>query len=121
MKTAIVFPGQGSQSVGMLSAFAGILYATSYGTVTPFMGDAIATDAIAGMVLGAIAAYLIDRNFRHAAAYALGGAILCFFGIIHAPQLGLNASPGVALGYLLLAGICLIAGKYEEQQPQRMA
>ena len=26
-----------------------------------------------------------------------------------------------ALGYLLLAGICLIAGKYEEQQPQRMA
>jgi adenine/guanine/hypoxanthine permease len=70
---------------------------------------------LAGMVLGAIAAYLIDRNFRHAAAYALGGAILCFFGIIHAPQLGLNASPGVALGYLLLAGICLGAGYVEER------
>ena len=39
---------------GMLSAFAGILYAASYGTVTPFMGDAIATDAIAGMVLGGL-------------------------------------------------------------------
>lgn len=75
---------------------------------------------LAGMVLGAVAAYLIDRNFRYAAAYALGGAILCFFGIIHAPQLGINASPGVALGYLLLAGICLLAGKYAEQQPQRM-
>ncbi|MGA1287296.1 MAG: branched-chain amino acid ABC transporter permease [Rubrivivax sp.] len=39
---------------GALSAFAGILYAASYGTVTPFMGEAIATDAIAGMVLGGL-------------------------------------------------------------------
>ena len=39
---------------GALSASAGILYAASYGTVTPFMGDAIATDAIAGMVLGGL-------------------------------------------------------------------
>ena len=39
---------------GALSALAGILYAASYGTVTPFMGDAIATDAIAGMVLGGL-------------------------------------------------------------------
>lgn len=39
---------------GSLSALAGILYAASYGTVTPFMGDAIATDAIAGMVLGGL-------------------------------------------------------------------
>ena len=39
---------------GALSAVAGILYAASYGTVTPFMGDAIATDAIAGMVLGGL-------------------------------------------------------------------
>jgi branched-chain amino acid transport system permease protein len=39
---------------GMLSAMAGILYAASYGTVTPFMGEAIASDAIAGMVLGGL-------------------------------------------------------------------
>lgn len=39
---------------GALSALAGILYAASYGTVTPFMGEAIATDAIAGMVLGGL-------------------------------------------------------------------
>ena len=39
---------------GALSGFAGILYAASYGTVTPFMGDAIATDAIAAMVLGGL-------------------------------------------------------------------
>jgi branched-chain amino acid transport system permease protein len=39
---------------GVLSALAGILYAASYGTVTPYMGDAIAADAIAGMVLGGL-------------------------------------------------------------------
>ena len=39
---------------GMLSGLAGILYAASYGTVTPFMGDSIATDAIAAMVLGGL-------------------------------------------------------------------
>lgn len=39
---------------GVLSALAGILYAASYGTVTPYMGDQIAADAIAGMVLGGL-------------------------------------------------------------------
>jgi len=39
---------------GALSALAGILYAASYGTVTPYMGDVVAADAIAGMVLGGL-------------------------------------------------------------------
>ena len=39
---------------GALSAIAGILYAASYRTVTPFIGDAVAADAIAGMVLGGL-------------------------------------------------------------------
>jgi branched-chain amino acid transport system permease protein len=39
---------------GVLSALAGILYAASYGTITPYMGDQVAADAIAGMVLGGL-------------------------------------------------------------------
>lgn len=39
---------------GVLSALAGIMYAASYGTVTPYMGDQVAADAIAGMVLGGL-------------------------------------------------------------------
>jgi len=39
---------------GALSAIAGILYAASYRTVSPFVGDAVAADAIAGMVLGGL-------------------------------------------------------------------
>jgi len=39
---------------GVLSGLAGILYAASYGTVTPYDGDLVAADAIAGMVLGGL-------------------------------------------------------------------
>lgn len=39
---------------GALTALAGILYAASYRAVSPFVGDAVATDAIAGMVLGGL-------------------------------------------------------------------
>jgi len=39
---------------GVLSALAGIMYAASYGTVTPYMGDVVAADAIAGMVIGGL-------------------------------------------------------------------
>lgn len=39
---------------GVLTALAGILYAASYRTVHPFIGDAVAADAIAGMVLGGL-------------------------------------------------------------------
>lgn len=39
---------------GALSALAGILYAASYRTVSPYIGDGVAADAIAGMVLGGL-------------------------------------------------------------------
>lgn len=39
---------------GALTALAGILYAVGYRTVSPFIGDTVAADAIAGMVLGGL-------------------------------------------------------------------
>ena len=39
---------------GVLAGLAGILYAASYRTVTPYIGDGVAADAIAGMVLGGL-------------------------------------------------------------------
>lgn len=58
------------------------------------------------MILGAVAAFIIDRNFDRAAVYALAGAVLSFFGFIHGAKLGVGESSGVALGYLLFAVIC---------------
>jgi AGZA family xanthine/uracil permease-like MFS transporter len=62
---------------------------------------------LAGMILGAIAVFIIDRRLRSAAVWAFAGAILAFFGLIHGPQLGWSVSPLVALGYALFGAICL--------------
>src|SRR5436305_957730 len=61
---------------------------------------------LAGMVLGAIAAFVIDRDFKSATIYALAGAGLSFIGFIHGTQLGItSATSQIALGYLLLGAV----------------
>ncbi len=63
---------------------------------------------LAGLILGAIAAFVIDRRFDRAAVYAFIGAVLAFFGFINGTALGVANSPDVALGYALL-GVLLLA------------
>ena len=70
---------------------------------------------LAGLMLGAIAVFIIDRAFMKAAAYALAAAILAFFGFIHGVQLAWAASPLVALGYAFLGVICLAVAMREER------
>ena len=62
---------------------------------------------LAGLVLGAIVTFIIDRAFVRAAVAAAAGALLSFIGLIHAPQVDWAAAPEVALGYLLLGAVCL--------------
>jgi AGZA family xanthine/uracil permease-like MFS transporter len=62
---------------------------------------------LAGLILGAIAAFIIDRKFGWAAVYAGAGAVFSFFGFIHGTSLGIGNSAPVALGYLLVAVVCL--------------
>jgi len=74
---------------------------------------------LAGMILGAIAAFIIDREFNRAAIYALAGAVLSFFGFIHGARLGIGESSEVALGYLLFAVICWgLARRADARQPE---
>jgi AGZA family xanthine/uracil permease-like MFS transporter len=62
---------------------------------------------LTGLMLGATAAFIIDRRFERAAIYATGAAILAYFGIINGTALGIGNSMGVALGYAIIAAICL--------------
>ncbi|HKC42681.1 MAG TPA: hypothetical protein VKC64_02560 [Burkholderiales bacterium] len=63
---------------------------------------------LAGLVLGAMAAFIIDRQFKSAALWAFAGAVLSFFGFIHGETLGWAQQPLVALSYALFGAICLI-------------
>ncbi|MGQ0718165.1 MAG: regulator [Pseudonocardiales bacterium] len=62
---------------------------------------------LAGMVLGAIAAFIIDKRYYWATRYCVAAAALSFIGLIHGEQVTWAASPGAALGYLLAAVVCL--------------
>ena len=72
---------------------------------------------LAGLVLGALAAFIIDRRLREAGLWALAGAVLAFFGFIHGGQLGWAVSPQVALGYALFGAVCLAAAMQARKSP----
>jgi AGZA family xanthine/uracil permease-like MFS transporter len=58
-------------------------------------GGAILT----GLVFGAIAAFIINRDFLAAAVFATVGSVLTFFGFMHGESVGIAVSPSVALAY----------------------
>src|ERR1700739_204045 len=58
---------------------------------------------LAGLILRNISAFIIDRDFKKGAAFAVAGAILTFFGFMHGQEIGVNQTPGVAITYILAA------------------
>ena len=63
---------------------------------------------LAGLILGAIVVFLIDREFHKAAIYCAAGAVLSFVGLIHGAKVGWDVDGQVALGYLFAAAVCLL-------------
>jgi AGZA family xanthine/uracil permease-like MFS transporter len=59
---------------------------------------------LAGIVLGAITVFVIEREFTKAAAFAAAGTVLTFFGLIHGEAIGIGQTPTVAVSYLIVAG-----------------
>ena len=66
---------------------------------------------LGGLVLGAIAALVIDRALQKAALVALAGAIFTFFGLMHGEALGIAQSLPVASSYLAVALLLFISGR----------
>ena len=72
---------------------------------------------LAGIILGAITVFIIDRAFEKAAAFALAGTVLTFFGFIHGEAIGFARTPEVAVAYLGVAVILFACAKYAEFHP----
>ena len=58
---------------------------------------------VTGLVLGAIGVFVIEKKFVEAAAFALTGALLTFFGFMHGEAVGLTVTPTVAIAYAIVA------------------
>jgi len=63
---------------------------------------------LAGLVFGAIVAFIIDKRFWNAAIFSGAGAVLTFVGLIHAEKVQWNADGQVTLGYLFLTVVCVL-------------
>ena len=72
---------------------------------------------LAGIILGAVTVFIIDRALDKAAAFAAAGAILTFFGFIHGEGIGIGRSPEVAFAYLAVAVILYACHRYAAVTP----
>jgi len=66
---------------------------------------------LVSLVLAAIAASMIDRDFVKAGGFALAGAVLTFFGLMHSESIGIARTPLVALAYLGVTVILFACAK----------
>ncbi|MFC0042680.1 regulator [Actinomadura rayongensis] len=96
MDNALAAAGTTAQKVG---------YDTIAGAGTVYRGTMLLGGGavLAGLVLGAIVAFVVDRSFLWAAGYAAFGAALSFVGLIHGSEVTWNAGGQIALGYLFAA------------------
>src|SRR5271154_464469 len=67
---------------------------------------------LAGVVLGAITVYIVERKFMNAAGFAFAGAVLTFFGLMHGEAIGINQTPASALAFLVVAGVLVGCAKF---------
>jgi AGZA family xanthine/uracil permease-like MFS transporter len=73
---------------------------------------------LAGLVLGAIGVFVIERDFVKASAFAFAGAVLTYFGFMHGEAVGvgggLGVTPSVALAYAVISAGLYALGRFGE-------
>jgi AGZA family xanthine/uracil permease-like MFS transporter len=78
---------------------------------------------LGGLILGAIAVFVIDRRFNEAAYFTFAGAALTYFGFMHGEAIGvgfgLGVTPTVTFAYLLVGAFLLGCARYSQVQPVR--
>ncbi len=67
---------------------------------------------LGGLMLGAIASLIIERELVKAALFAIAAAACTFVGLMHGEAIGIAQSLPVAFSYLTVAGILLLSAKY---------
>jgi adenine/guanine/hypoxanthine permease len=107
MDGALAAAGTSAAAIGMEKLGAvGVLY---HG-LEVLGGGSILT----GLVLGAIGAFVIERKFSEAAAFAAAGAVLTFFGFMHGESIGIAVSPTVSVAYAIVAAFIYSLDRYPQ-------
>jgi AGZA family xanthine/uracil permease-like MFS transporter len=75
---------------------------------------------LVSVILASITACMIDRSYAKASGFALAGAVLTYFGLMHSEAIGLNKTPLVAVSYLGVAAVLFACSRFAatEKSPQ---
>lgn len=73
--------------------------------------------ALSGIVLGALAVFVIERRLTNAAAFAAAGAVFTFFGLMHGERVGIASNPEIVAGYLLVAACLAGTSRIADVEP----
>ena len=80
---------------------------------------------LAGLILGAIGVFIIERDFVKASAFAMAGAVMTYFGFMHGESVGigggLGVTPSVALGLCLDGSGAVCAGEDRRARELQLA
>jgi AGZA family xanthine/uracil permease-like MFS transporter len=68
---------------------------------------------LTGLVLAAVAVFIIEREFEKAAIFAFAGAVLTFFGFMHGEAVGLGVTPSVSAAYVVVAAFLYACARFE--------
>src|SRR5450432_1034122 len=72
---------------------------------------------LVSLILAAITACMIDREFVKAAGFALAGAVLTFFGFMHSEAIGIAKTPMVAISYVVVAFVLYACARSAVRAP----
>jgi AGZA family xanthine/uracil permease-like MFS transporter len=67
---------------------------------------------LAGVVLGAITTFITERDFSKASGFAVAGAILTFFGLMHGEEVGAFENAPVVVAYLVIASVLFACSRF---------
>ncbi|MBV8287893.1 MAG: regulator [Hyphomicrobiales bacterium] len=76
---------------------------------------------LAGIILGAVTVFIIERQLDKAGWFAMAGALLTFFGFIHGEEIGVGQSLTVALSYLGVAAMMFGFARFAHVAPAKPA
>ena len=74
---------------------------------------------LGGLVLGAVAVFIIERDLKKAAAFAFAGGLLTFFGFMHGERIGFGQSLSVAMSYAVFGLVLLGCERFAQVAPKQ--
>src|SRR5258706_5398299 len=72
---------------------------------------------LAGVILGSVTVFIIDRKYASAAMFAAAGGVLTFFGLMHGEEVGIKQNPTVVAAYFIVGAILYAASRYSVAAP----